>query len=140
MRNPKVFLPCYGRYGCIQIAYSSKSLHIYSIIVRNTGIIHIINNSRPQITRPWYYQSYFPYTLEWIINKKNPSCRCYFILKILYKKIKIFYVIGSSKKKQKWQMNPSNGNGYGNDKGKFFVAKLVNYGFCGIQMGPIFDI
>ena len=55
------------------------SLSIYSIIMRNTGIIHIINYSRPQVMRPRYYWRHCSYTSDWAIDIKNPCARRLFI-------------------------------------------------------------
>ena len=64
-------------------SHTVASLSIYSIIVRNTDIIHIIIYSKLQITRPGYYWRHLSYTSDWAINKKNSSCRRLFILILL---------------------------------------------------------
>ena len=60
-------------------SHTVASLSIYSIIMRNTGIIHIINYSRPQVIKPRYYWRHWSYTSDWVIDIKNPCARRLFI-------------------------------------------------------------
>ena len=57
----------------------SLTISISSNIMRNTFIIHIINYSSLQVTRPRYYWRHGSYTSDWAFYIKNPWARRLFI-------------------------------------------------------------
>ena len=60
-------------------SHTVASLSIYSIIMRNTSIPHIINYSSSQVMRPTYYCRHGSYTSDSAIDIKNPWTRRLFI-------------------------------------------------------------
>ena len=70
-----------GNNGYIQITYSVAivSIILYSIIVRYTGIIHIINYSSLQVMTPRYYWQHGSCTSDWVFYIKNSCARRLFI-------------------------------------------------------------
>ena len=56
-----------------------SSPSIYSIMVRNTSIIHNSNYSSLQVMRPAYYWRHGSYTSDWAFYTKNPCAKKLFI-------------------------------------------------------------